>query len=65
LYFNFQVLTVEFATTKIGRKPIEDFMHSKGYVSILSKPEENQIGRWGLWDCIFVKRGSGYKEKRG
>jgi hypothetical protein len=55
---------VEFAHIPEGKKGVEDFLHSKGYVSIIPRPEEAVKGKWGDIDSIYVKKGSGFKETR-
>jgi hypothetical protein len=55
---------VEFAHIKEGRKGVEDFLASKGYVSITPRPAELEKEHWGDIDSMYVKKGSGFKETR-
>jgi hypothetical protein len=55
---------VEFAHIKEGKKGVEDFLASKGYVSIVPRPAEAVKDKWGEIDSMYVKKGSGFKETR-
>jgi hypothetical protein len=52
---------VEYFRIREGKKPLVDFMTSKGYVAFPSKKRE----KWRRTDMIFIKKGCGYKETRG
>jgi len=54
---------VEFSHISEGKKALEDFMISKGYINYPSIPSEHG-GGWAGEDYIFIKKGCGYKETR-
>jgi hypothetical protein len=53
---------IEHYNIENGPKILEDFMTGKGYVTIPATPAEKVSPNWAHWDCIFVKKGSGYLE---
>jgi hypothetical protein len=57
-------LNIEFAHIKEGKKGVDDFLQSKGYISIIPRPAELVTEMWGEIDSMYVKKGSGYKETR-
>lgn len=51
---------IEHYNIKNGPKILEEFMTGKGYVTI--PPSAPKDKNWATWDCVFVKKGSGYLE---
>ena len=48
---NIKVLTVEYIEAKQKKKPIEDFMHSKGYISVMQVQHPAFLAN----DLVFIK----------
>jgi len=58
------VIIIEWSHIKEGKKALEDFMASKGYIIYPETPEDQKLENWAGEDHIFIKKGCGYKETR-